>query len=348
MSTPLNFADRPRAFDDERPVLSVVTPAYNESENLPVLFERLKQVLAALHVEWEWIVIDDHSADETFAVLCRLSTADARVRAIRFARNFGSHIAITCGLRACRGEGAVIMAADLQDPPELIPDLLSRWRGGDQVVWAVRRSREGETARTTAFSRLYYQLMRSIAGMREMPANGADFMLLDRRVIDSFLQFRESNVSILALLTWMGFRQGSVLYDKRARLHGRSGWTLKKKLKLLVDSIASFSYAPIRAMSYIGFLVALLGLLYAGFVFLRALSGTPVPGWASLMIVLLVIGGVQMVMLGVLGEYMWRALDESRQRPRYLIEATTTETVRAGSAGTGSVREEPQEHNRAV
>jgi glycosyltransferase involved in cell wall biosynthesis len=335
-----NFADYPSTPNDERPVLSIVTPAYNESANLPVMYERLVQVLGALNLDWEWVVIDDHSADDTFAVLCRLSAADARVRAVRLARNFGSHMAITCGLHGCRGQAAVIMAGDLQDPPEVIPDLLSRWREGDQVVWAVRCRREGETVTTTSFSRLYYWLMRHIVGIREMPASGADFMLLDRRVIDAFLQFREANVSILALLTWMGFRQGSILYDKQARLHGRSGWTLQKKLKLVVDSITSFTYAPIRAMSYVGFVVAVVGLFYATFVLVHALRGHIVPGWSSLMIVVLVVGGIQMVMLGVLGEYLWRALDESRQRPRYLVEATTMEMVRARSALAGSVREE--------
>jgi dolichol-phosphate mannosyltransferase len=313
--------------EDQQPVLSVVTPAFNESANLPVLYERLLQVLDCLKLDWEWVVIDDHSVDDTFAVLRRLSAADARVRAVRLARNFGSHTAITCGLHLCRGQAAVVLAADLQDPPEVISNLLSRWREGDQVVWAVRQSREGESAGTTGFSRLYYWVMRSIVGVREMPATGADFMLLDRLVIAAFLQFREANVSILALLTWMGFRQSSILYEKQARLHGRSGWTLKKKLKLVVDSVSSFTYAPIRAMSYVGFAVAVLGLFYAAFILVHALRGNPVQGWASLMIVVLIGGGVQMVMLGVLGEYLWRALDESRQRPRYLIESTTTDVV---------------------
>ncbi|MBZ5627700.1 MAG: glycosyltransferase family 2 protein [Acidobacteriia bacterium] len=340
MSKSFNFADYANTPEEERPVLSVVTPAYNESANLPLMYERLVQALDAMKLDWEWVVVDDHSADDTFAVLCRLSAADARVRAVRLARNFGSHMAITCGLHGCRGQAAVIMASDLQDPPEVIPDLLSRWREGDQVVWAVRRRREGETVTTTGFSRLYYWLMRHIVGIREMPASGADFMLLDRRVIDAFLEFREANVSILALLTWMGFRQGSILYDKQARQHGRSGWTLKKKLKLVVDSVTSFTYAPIRAMSYVGFAVAVFGLMYAGFILVYALRGNTVPGWSSLMIVVLVIGGVQMVMLGVLGEYLWRALDESRQRPRYLVEASTAELARARSALAGSVREE--------
>jgi dolichol-phosphate mannosyltransferase len=164
--------------------------------------------------------------------------------------------------------------------------------------------------------------MRNIVGIKEMTPTGADFFLIDRAVIDALRQFNESHVDIMALITWMGFRQTAITYDKKARLHGRSGWTLEKKLKLVVDSVTSFTYLPLRLMSYTGFIVALLGFLYAILVISNALSGTPVQGWSSLMVVTLIVGGIQMLMMGVLGEYLWRALDESRRRPKYLIEAT--------------------------
>ena len=218
------------------------------------------------------------------------------------------------------------MAADLQDPPELVPELLSKWREDAHVVWAVRNEREGEKTSKIAFARLYYFLMRKVVGIEEMPATGADFFLMDRRVVDAFDQFNESNVSIMALITWMGYRQASITYDKKARLHGSSGWTLEKKLKLVLDSVTSFSYLPIRLMSFLGFIVALLGFLYAGVVTVLALKGYTVQGWTSLMVVVLIIGGIQMTLMGVLGEYLWRALDESRRRPRYLIEAATIAT----------------------
>ena len=308
---------------ETRSLLSVVTPAYNEAANLPLLYGRLAQVIGALGMAWEWIVVDDHSADDTFGVIGRIAEADSHVRAIRLARNFGSHAAITCGLHQARGDCAVVMAADLQDPPETIPALLAQWRGGAQVVWAVRAQREGETARTVAFARLYYLLMRRVIGMRELPATGADFFLLDRWVMDAFRQFSESHVSILALIAWMGFRQTSIVYDKQARVHGQSGWNLGKKLKLVVDSVAAFSYLPIRLVAVVGFIVAIIGFLYAGLVMVNALAGRPPQGWASLMVVVLVVGGIQMLMMGVLGEYLWRALDEARRRPRYMIEAVT-------------------------
>lgn len=308
---------------DGRPMLSVVTPAYNEADNLPLLYDRLSKVLSSLNLDWEWLVVDDHSADGTFAVIAEIARRDPRVQGIRFARNFGSHTAITCGLHRARGDCAVMMAADLQDPPEMVPELLTQWQMGAQVVWAVRARRAGETVSTVCFARVYYWLMRRFVGLSEMPATGADFFLIDRRVIDAFRQFHESGVSVLALITWMGFRQATITYDKQPRLHGRSGWSFEKKLKLVLDSITAFTYLPIRLMSYLGCMVALVGFLYAGIVIVNAQVGHPVPGWTSLMVVVLVIGGLQMLMMGVLGEYLWRALDESRRRPRYLIEAST-------------------------
>jgi glycosyltransferase involved in cell wall biosynthesis len=306
-------------------MISIVTPAFNEAENLPVLYERICATMESLGLDWEWIVVDDHSADATFAVVTKLAARDRRVRGLRFARNFGAHTAVTCGLHEARGDCVTALAADLQDPPEVIPQLLEQWKAGVKVVWAARRLREGEKATTVGFSRLYYWVMRHIVDMKEMPATGADFFLLDRTVVEEFSRFGESNVSTLALLTWMGFRQATITYDKEARLHGVSGWSLKKKLKLVVDSVTSFSYVPIRFMSYLGFAVASAGFLYAGLVILNFLRGAPVPGWSSLMVAVLLVGGIQMVMMGVLGEYLWRALDESRRRPRYIVEATTAD-----------------------
>jgi dolichol-phosphate mannosyltransferase len=218
----------------------------------------------------------------------------------------------------------VVLAADLQDPPEVIPTLLEKWRDRAQVVWAVRGRRDGEKTTTIGFARLYYWIMRNVVGMKEMPSTGADFYLIDRRVRDAFGLFHEGNVSILSLITWMGFRQASIVYDKQARLYGKSGWNIEKKVKLVLDSILSFSYLPVRLMSYMGFIVGLFGFLYAGYVIYNALTGTPTEGWSSLMVVVLLVGGCQMLMMGVLGEYLWRALDEARRRPRYLIEDTTT------------------------
>ena len=190
----------------KKKLLSLITPAYNEADNLSLLYERLSHVLDPAGIDWEWIVVDDSSVDKTYEVIKDLAKRDPRVRGIRFARNFGSHKAMICGLHYSKGACAVVLAADLQDPPETLPDLLAKWHEGMQVVWAVRQRREGEKITKVGFSRLYYFIMRHMVGIKEMPVAGSDFFLIDRKVIETLLKFHESNVSVLVLLTWMGFR----------------------------------------------------------------------------------------------------------------------------------------------
>lgn len=311
-------------------LLSVVTPAYNEAENLELLHERLCAVLDAAGLDWEWIVIDDHSRDETPVVLRNLVEQDARLRAYRFSRNFGSHMALRCGFDHARGDCVVALAGDLQDPPEVIPDLLAEWHNGSQVVWAVRDQRLGERSSTLAASRLYYFIMRRMVGIQDIPAEGADFFLLDREVTEALARFGERNTSILALITWLGFRQGQIHYDKQARIHGQSGWSLQKKFKLAIDSITSFSYQPIRIMSAIGMVMSLLAFLYLIVVLINGLRGIAPLGWASQMAVILFIGGLQISMMGILGEYIWRSLDEARRRPGYVIEERIEQRTNLG------------------
>jgi dolichol-phosphate mannosyltransferase len=309
--------------------ISIVTPAWKEAENLPVLHERLCNVLDEVEGDWEWIIVDDHSPDDTFACIYALSQKDPRVKGVRLSRNSGSHVALTCGLNQVEGDCAILIAGDLQDPPETIPALLAKRDEGLQVVWAVRTARPGETITTKGFSRLYYWIMRKIVGLKDIPAAGADFLLMDRKVVDAFNRFNESNVSIMSLITWMGFKQGRIEYVKEARLHGESGWTFRTKFKLVIDSITSFTYLPIRLMSITGFAVALLGFVYAIYVAYMRITQGLTTGFAATMIAILVIGGLQMMMMGVLGEYLWRSLDESRKRPRYLIEEETQPMNRA-------------------
>jgi dolichol-phosphate mannosyltransferase len=298
-------------------VLSILTPAFNEADNLPALYDRLVAVMGAAG-DWEWVIVDDHSSDRTFVVIERLAMQDARVRGVRLARNSGSHVAITCGLHHVQGAAAVMMAADLQDPPETLGVMIERWQQGAQVVWAVRRQHPGRTS-DAGFAALYYWIMRHVVGMKEMPARGADFFLVDRRVIDAFRRFPEQNVSVLALITWLGFRQEQVEYDKQARASGRSGWTLARKLKLVVDSVASFSNLPIRLCSYAGLTLLAIAIV----VLLLSLGRLSEPGGELRLLFILIGGlaGLQLLALGVIGEYVWRALDESRRRPPYLIEA---------------------------
>ena len=299
-------------------MISILTPAFNESVNLEALHERLTRTMAQLGEEWEWLIVDDHSRDDTFAVIQRLALVDSHVRGIRLARNRGSHIAITCGLHHVRGEAAVMMASDLQDPPETLGALLQKWRDGAKVVWATRREQPG--AQTHAgFASIYYWIMRNVVGMKEIPARGADFFLIDRAVIDAFRRCDEQHVSVFALITWLGFRQEYIEYDKQPRVAGRSGWTIARKIKLVVDSITAFSDAPIQACWLLGAALMMIG-------FLSIVVGLTVfESLQAAVVVLLgaIAGGTGVILcaLAMLGEYVWRALDQSRRRPLYVVEA---------------------------
>ena len=300
--------------------LSIVIPAYCEGDGLRTLADRLKGVLDRMPWSAEVILVDDHSTDHTARVMREIGEQDARFFFIRLSRNSGSHMAILAGLEVSRGECAVFMAADLQDPPELIPQLLERWQQGFRTVWAVRAKREGVPWIDRAFAGTYRWLLRRL-GEIALPPDGADFALVDAVVVRALLESVGANPNIFAEIAKLGFSQTELPYTKNARQFGQSRWTLGKKLRLFADTFVSFSYAPIRSMSYIGLTVAVLGFSFAIAVIVKHIAfGHPVEGWASLMVAVLTIGGVQMLMLGVLGEYLWRTLDEARRRPRYFIE----------------------------
>jgi dolichol-phosphate mannosyltransferase len=268
--------------------------------------------------------VDDHSRDDTFAVLQRLSMTDPRVRGVRLARNSGSHVAIACGLRLASGGAVVMMASDLQDPPETIGAMLERWRHGAQIVWAVRRSRPGDRSHA-GFAAIYYWIVRRVVGLRDMPAKGTDFFLADRRVVDAFRAFPERTTSLFNHLTWMGFKQEYVEYDKQPRAAGASGWTLSRKLRLVIDSVTAFSNAPLRWCTYLGvtMLVVALALTGVGIPLLPELGG----GLLLVLAVLFGLSGLQMLALAIVGEYVWSALAEARRRPQFVIEAATSDDV---------------------
>jgi dolichol-phosphate mannosyltransferase len=256
--------------------------------------------------------VDDHSRDDTFAIIERLSLVDGRVRGIRLSRNCGSHVAIRCGLHHAQGDAAVVIAADLQDPPELIGRMVDVWRQGAEVVWATRRRHQ------SVFARLYYWIMRRLVGMKEMPAYGADFFLADRSVLEAFRRFEERGMSVLALIVWLGFRQAHIEYDKEARASGRSGWTLSRKIGLVVDSITAFSDFPIRLCGCAG------GLFVAAAILLGAIAAIMLPSSGAGLVVavaaMVLLTGIQLLAIAIVGEYVWRALEEARRRPQYVIE----------------------------
>jgi glycosyltransferase involved in cell wall biosynthesis len=303
-------------------MLSVVSPAFNEARNLPAVYEQLRALTDGRIPEWEWIIVDDHSSDDTPIVIAQLAQADRRVRGVRLSRNFGAHAALYCGLSLCRGNVAATLAADMQDPPTVIVEMLDRWRQGAQVVWAKRTQRLGDAASKKVFASFYHRLLKRVVGNREMPSEGVDFFMIDRRVIDTLKQTGESNFSLFALVAWMGFRQATVEYVRQPRLSGKSGWTLAKQLTMAIDTIISFSMVPIRLAAAAGVILAFLGLLYLPVLIYNWWTGAPVEGWTTLMVVVLILGGLLMIQSSISGEYLWRALSEARKRPRFIIEAT--------------------------
>jgi len=319
------------------PTVSVVVFFYNEAGNLPLLEERVTAVVQTHRLNAEIVLVDDSSTDGSDECargwLSRVSSAVS----VRFSRNFGSHAAVAAGLQHCTGDCAVIMAADLQDPPELIPELVEKFRAGYDVVWACRSERLGETWSTKTAAAIYYRLMRWL-GLPNMPPKGADFLLVSRKFFYNDTATTEKHTSVLAMILWMGFRQTFIQYVKQARHSGRSKWTLTKKVKLLIDSVVSFSYTPIRMASYLGLLISLLAFAASLEVIYNKLVGNPVEGYSSMMLVVLWIGGFQMLVLGMLGEYLWRAFDEARGRPRYVIDTM----VRTERTEKSSVIEVPR------
>jgi len=316
------------------PSLSIIIPVFNEEAVIPALIDRLRSFIERLTpLATEIILVDDHSADRSSELLKEVCCNDRRFRYARLAKNCGSHVAIMAGLARARGECAVFLAADLQDPPELILQMLDLWRGGHHIVWAVREERKGVSKLDVFLANTFYRLL-NLLGEVNLPPRGSDFALLDRKTIHALLQSAGSDPSVGGEIARLGFSSAQVCYTKEKRAAGGSKWTLKRKLKAFADAFVSFSYAPLRAMSYLGMIFSLVGFAYAVMVVvLRLITRAPVQGWSSLIVIVLVTGGVQMMMLGVLGEYLWRTLEAARHRPTYFLEETSESDVNEKQTG---------------
>jgi dolichol-phosphate mannosyltransferase len=319
---------------EPRPRVSVIVPVYFNAETLPALAQRLRAVAGAADWETEVLFVDDGSGDGSWGKITEIAREWPQARGVRLTRNFGSPMAIVAGLREATGEAAVVLSADLQEPPELLAELVRAWRGGATAVFAVRRSRP-EPWPTRAAAGLYYRALKRLA-FEEMPAGGFDCFLVGRPAIDFLVSNREVHASLPGLLLWSGFPSVLVPYDRVARGEGRSRWTFAKKLKYFIDSVVSFSYAPLRGMSVAGAVLALLAFGYAAFlVVLKIVRGQPIQGWTSLMVALAFFSGVQLLSLGILGEYLWRTLDAARGRKGFLVRETTAGTQN-GKRETGN------------
>lgn len=301
-------------------LVSIIVPVYNNASSLPCLLERL-QALAAGRPEhgFEFVFVDDGSQDESCRVIEGMVAAESRASLVKLSRNFGSSAALLAGMEQAAGDAVAAIAADLQDPPELIGEMLARWQQGRKVVLAARESRDDPWL-TSLLADTFYALFRRFA-VRAMPKRGFDFFLIDRQVRDLVVGIQENNAYLMGLILWAGFSPDILYYHRRERekRFGRSMWTLAKKLKYFTDAFVGFSYVPLRAASATGVLCCALGLVYAAVIVVgRLWYGADIQGWASLMVVLLVVSGVQMLMIGVLGEYLCRNLEETRRRPRFV------------------------------
>ena len=302
-----------------RPHLSVVVPVFDEAQVLPLFHRRLAAAMEGLGV-WEVVYVDDGSRDGSLVLLEALHADDTRIAIVSLSRNFGKEIATTAGLQHANGEAVVIIDADLQDPPELIPELVAAWREGFDMVYGERRVRDGETWLKTHTAELFYRLMQHL-GRVQLPRNVGDFRLMSRRAVDAVLQLREHHRFMKGLFAWVGFPAKAVLYDRAPRHGGRSKWSYWKLWNLAIEGITGFTVMPLKIATYVGLLVALLAVIYGAQVVVKTLLfGNPVAGYPSLMTVMLFLGGVQLLTLGVIGEYLGRVFNETKQRPLYLVE----------------------------
>lgn len=306
----------------EQPELSVVVPAFNEEKNVSAMHERLVRALAEVVDGLEIVFVDDGSADGTWQCVCDLAERDPRVKGLRFARNFGHQAALTAGVDAARGRAVVIIDGDLQDPPEVIPEMVEKWREGYEVVYGQRASREGETWFKLTTAALFYRILRGITNV-EIPVDTGDFRLMGPMAVTAFRALPERNRFIRGLVSWIGFRQTAVQYERKARQVGETKFPVRKMLRFALDGITSFSFFPLRLATWTGFAVSLFAFLYIVVVIVLKAIGISWSGYTSLMASILFLGGVQLLMIGIMGEYLARIFDEVKRRPLYLVGDST-------------------------
>lgn len=301
--------------------LSVVVPLYNEESNIDYLFERLMLVLKEMKTSYEIVCVNDGSRDNTLACLVEYHQRYPAIKVINLSRNFGKEIALSAGIDYACGAAIIPIDADLQDPPELIGELVAKWREGYDVVYATRRSRQGESWLKRITAGAFYETIDKMSRV-PIPANTGDFRLLDRRVVEAIKQMPERTRFMKGLFAWVGFKQTSVLFDRKPRFKGATTWNYWKLWNFAIDGITSFSFLPLKIWGYVGLIISFVSLLYAAFLVLRTLIfGTDVPGYASLMVAVLFLGGVQLLTLGIIGEYLARVYEEVKARPLYLVRA---------------------------
>ena len=317
------------------PVLSVVVPAYNEAASLPALLARLAPVMDGLALPWELVLVNDGSTDATLDAMQRLRAADPRIAIVNLSRNFGKEAATTAGLDHARGEAVILLDADLQDPPELIPDLVAGWRQGFDTVYAQRRERQGDTWLKRATASAFYRVM-SQAGPVQVPRDTGDFRLMSRRVVAALGGLRERHRFMKGLFAWVGYPSVAVAYDRAPRHAGQSAWSYWRLWNLALEGITGFTTAPLRLATYFGLVIGAGAGLYLTAVVIRTLLfGNEVPGYPSLLAVILLLGGTQLLTLGIMGEYLARVFNEVKGRPLYLTERFEPSSPDVAGRGEG-------------
>lgn len=313
--------------DINRTKFSIVVPIYFNELNIPHTVPRLQNLQSVLHdCDLEFVFVDDGSQDRSLELLVEAQQLDSRIKVVKLSRNFGSMSAIQAGLSYATGDCIGIIAADLQDPPELFEDMIGAWRTGKKVIMATRSDRE-ESFSQKLFSNTYYYLLEKFA-LKDYPKGGFDFLLIDKQVAQEVIHIDEKNTNVMSLIYWLGHDRESFPYVRQERKLGKSRWTLSKKIKLFVDSFVGFSYIPIRFMSTIGVLTALLSFIYGVIVIFGAIFGNiELRGWTTIVTLITFLLGIIMVMLGIIGEYIWRILDESRNRPSYVVDEVYEQRV---------------------
>ncbi len=304
------------------PQLSLIVPVYNESSNLDLFYERVLKVLKPLNLSYEILFIDDGSKDDSLEKLLEIRGRDSKVKVVQFSRNFGKEIAVSAGLDLAEGKAAIPIDADLQDPPELIPSLLEKWKEGYDVVYAKRTKRMGESWLKRWTASLFYRLIAKMTNI-DIPEDAGDYRLLSRAAVEQLKRLRERHRFMKGLFTWVGFKQTAVFFERDPRYSGKTKWNYWKLWNFAIEGITSFSYIPLQAASYLGLLVSVFAFFYGVFIIVfKLLHGIAVPGYASLMAAVLFLGGIQLLTLGILGEYIGRIYDEVKQRPLYVIHKT--------------------------
>ena len=317
----------------QRPALSLIIPVYNEEAIIAELDRRLKGFLREIDETWEVVFIDDGSQDRTSEMLSELAAAEPRYKVISFSRNFGHQLAITAGMDRAEGDAVVIMDADLQDPPEVVTEMIQKWREGYDVVYGQRSVRHGESVFKRATAAAFYRLLRMMLPI-EIPLDTGDFRLMSRRVVLSLRALREQHRFVRAMVSWVGFKQTAVQYERPERFAGETKYPLRKMLRFAIDGITSFSIIPLRLATWLGLLAGFVAVVASGWALYAAIVGETVPGWATIMIAVALAASAQLVMMGILGEYIGRIYEEVKRRPLYVVGDTQNLPPAEGASAT--------------